>query len=700
MKEKKAMSSPDITTILDEILEKVADTIVENIYELNDIYVLKLKGFTKGSLRQHSLLIEAGKRIHLTEYSRIFPERPSNKCLTFRKFLKNGKITGILQLGSDRIVDIRIKNFESGKSYSLFCELFGKGNLIIIEHLDGGDGTQRSKVIFGLWYKVMKDRKLLPGKDFEFPPARGKPLVKVTLEDLEGISDEDLADDVVKVLMKRFGSSGEVVEEILAISKIEKTTTASELIPRRTSDILQGIQEYLTRLSAGPPQIGYAADGRPSNVVPYPYVSLSFAQAKVFPSFNAACDEYFSPIELESETKGEADVKNRVEQISKTLAKQQAHINELHEEMEKNKETGDILYQNVHLIKELCSNILSANKRGIPWDQIAEKLSLGKEKGIASAALYDHLEPNTKELRLSIEGSKLTIDFTKDVMTIANDYYEKSKKAERKIAGATTVISNLNTELRSTEAEKVRNEILAKTRVRKRRDKKWFEQYHWTVTRSGKLVIAGKNAKMNEQLAKRRLEQQDMFLHADIQGAPYTIIKKSTDITILKSLGHETTDDGGILSRIDHESSISSEDIKEAASIAGCYSKAWKAGLGWAEVYSVVPDQVGFTAPTGEYLPKGSIAVSGRREYIKVPLELFIGIYFDDENANIFVSGSETTMQAVTSLYTRIKSSSGSQKKSEIGKKLLSFFEKSVKDEMQQGKLRGLQLNEIILRIP
>ena len=195
------MSSADIAIILDEIGEGLVDYTVDNIYELEQIYVIRFKGFRPGRPRQPSLLIEPGKRIHLTEYARTFPQLPSPKCLTFRKFLKNGRLTRISQLGFDRVIVLEITNAETGKRYSLYCELFGRGNLILVEHFDSptADG-QHNRVLFALWYRVMRDRQLLAGKEFLFPPSRGKSILHLTKEDLLAIPSQDLDTKSLKSL--------------------------------------------------------------------------------------------------------------------------------------------------------------------------------------------------------------------------------------------------------------------------------------------------------------------------------------------------------------------------------------------------------------------------------------------------------------------------------------------------------------------
>ena len=72
----------------------------------------------------------------------------------------------------------------------------------------------------------------------------------------------------------------------------------------------------------------------------------------------------------------------------------------------------------------------------MPWEDIEERLNIGKEKGIKSASLFDKLliKKGLMKMNLPSNGSQrsVTIDFRKSLTEIANEYYEKAKKSEKK----------------------------------------------------------------------------------------------------------------------------------------------------------------------------------------------------------------------------------------------------------------------------
>ena len=72
-------------------------------------------------------------------------------------------------------------------------QIFGKGNFVVID--------ANNRVVFALWYRKMRDRDLLPGKQFEFPPILGTPLIDITIDNLtQSIESEDPNLQVVRFL--------------------------------------------------------------------------------------------------------------------------------------------------------------------------------------------------------------------------------------------------------------------------------------------------------------------------------------------------------------------------------------------------------------------------------------------------------------------------------------------------------------------
>jgi len=219
---------------------------------------------------------------------------------------------------------------------------------------------------------------------------------------------------------------------------------------------------------------------------------------------------------------------------------------------------------------------------------------------------------------------EIELDLKKSLHEAAGEYYDRAKKMKKKAEGAREALEKSKRELEKAQtAEKP-------TTLEKKRKREWFEKYHWLKTTNGFLTIAGRDATSNEQVVKRQMEKGDLFFHADIQGAAATIL-------------------------IDGQKA-KKQDREDAARLAAVFSKAWTAGVGAIDVYSVKPEHVKTAAKAGESLAKGSFVMEGKREWFKkVPLEVFA-----------FVDGDTPSL----STQEGIKITPGKTKKSDLAKKL------------------------------
>src|SRR5207245_641644 len=85
----------------------------------------------------------------------------------------------------------------------------------------------------------------------------------------------------------------------------------------------------------------------------------------------------------------------------------------------------------------------------------------------------------------------------------------------------------------------------------------------------------------------------------------------------LRETGAEATPNSDILDPV----------AQEVAQATVSFSRAWKDELGTANAYWVRPDQVKKSAPTGQYLPRGSFYIEGRKNFVKnVKVELAVAI--------------------------------------------------------------------------
>ena len=156
----------------------------------------------------------------------------------------------------------------------------------------------------------------------------------------------------------------------------------------------------------------------------------------------------------------------------------------------------------------------------------------------------------------------------------------------------------------------------------------WFERFKYSIMSDNKLLVGGKDAKSNDGLVKKHLKADDMYLHADLHGAPSCALQSIRGFEIDEN-PLSTIPPGVPAFRLSDKmkeiTPITDDLLEEAAQMAICWSRAWQSGKGHGTVYAVKPGQVSKTAQTGEYIGKGAFIVRGQRKWFK-DLDMKIGI--------------------------------------------------------------------------
>ena len=116
---KRNLSSFDIYVIVSE-LQNLVDGYVDKIYQLSRSEIL----FRFKKKDKYQVYVRNGELICTTDKKLETPTKPSTFCMTLRKYLQNGKITGVSQHEFDRIIKIDIGKKEGatmvcgGEEYS------------------------------------------------------------------------------------------------------------------------------------------------------------------------------------------------------------------------------------------------------------------------------------------------------------------------------------------------------------------------------------------------------------------------------------------------------------------------------------------------------------------------------------------------------------------------------------------------------
>jgi len=674
------MTSFDVFAIVHE-LKDLETARLENIYQIESLFLFVFRKIGQG---KQVLVVEPEVRVHLTRFERLKPKVPPNFCMAMRRHLRGAKVVQVFQHNFDRIIGIKLERGE--ESLTLIVELFKRGSLIVVRN----DGT----ILMSLYYKKMRDRNILPGKPFHYPPLVGSTIFSLTREELEKLLKKSES-DVVRTLARAVNLGGLYAEEIVQRSGIAKDQPANMLEEVEVAKLWNVLTIISSRIRASPPDLDPTLvlnETQPIDATPFLLQRYTNSDASVKlqsrTTMNEALDDFF--IEQEKEMiaktrkpeKKEVDTQSDVKQRSKEeirlehqLKQQENLLKEFSEQSEQANRIGSHILANLPIIEEITSTILNARKNGFSWDEISKKIHEGQEKGIESAKKIHKLEPDQSLVIVEIEEMLIELDFTKKVTAIAQEYFTYARKQKNKINGAMEAIEKTKKRLERAKqdfAEELREQEISESTIVERRKREWYEKFRWFWSSDGFLIIAGRDARSNEALVRRYMKKGDIFVHATVHGAPHTIILAE---------GKE----------------VPESTIQEAGQLAASFSSAWKAGIGATDVYYVDPEQVSFTPQSGEYLVRGGVIVRGKRNFLKgTTLETAVGVIIEEKYARA-IGGPLSAIKAKTDDLIILKP--GDETRGNVAKQIRTILASNV-PEQEKRKVLLLDLNEFVQFIP
>lgn len=635
------MSNVDIYRIVKELNEEIIGTRIDKSYQPTyDTIRIKLRKAGEG---RKDLVMQAGVRIHLTDYPQPNPTIPPNFPMLLRKHLSGGTITSIKQHNFDRIIEITVqKNVE----YTLIVELFSKGNVILLD--------EHRNIISPLKHRKWQDRKVTSHEEYKYPPEKGININDTNPDEIKDVLKSSDADVTRTIAMNGLG--GLYAEEIISYTNIQKTKLAKDLTDEEIVELDNAIKELFNRIENEPnPQIIIEKEDNSKNkdLVPINLNKYKEYESKPFDNFNIAADEFYSKKIVNDIKSQEEDAwSKRIGKFEKRLNMQEESLEGFYKTIDETQHKGDTIYAHYNEIQGILDVIANARLK-YSWKEIGSIIKKSKKEGnIPELSMIESVD-KMGVLSLKLDDVVVQIDSNIGIPESAEKYYNKGKKAKRKINGVKEAIENTKKEIAKLESKKeiAIEELKEKQKPKEKRELKWYEKIRWFISRDGYLVIGGRDANSNEQVVKKYSKNNDIYLHCDIHGAPSTIVQNNSDDEIPEST------------------------LYDAACFASSYSSAWSEGFSSYDSYWVTLDQVSKTPQSGEFLKKGSFVIRGRKNFIRnVPVLIAIGIVEYDDDKRI-MAGPVQCLDKMTDNYVIVKP--GFTKKERISKDILNIIDKN-----------------------
>jgi predicted ribosome quality control (RQC) complex YloA/Tae2 family protein len=592
------------------------------------------------------LVIVSGRRLYLSQRDRPMPSQPSQFAMVLRKHMNNSRLIEVKQLGFDRIISMTFEH-GSGK-LKLIIELFRDGNVLLLDD----DGV----IIQPLTHAKYASRSLKRGVLYVPPPAAVDPR-EMNREKLDKLLDES-DDDLIRTLAAR-GNLGRIYgSAICASASLEENLKAKDLNDEQREVLDTAIIGLLKELANNDSSKMWfenkeilkkwkktndlnERDELSGGIKEISPIDLKYLDSELSMEIDTLCSGYdaafgshdasaFIRREEEKLIEIGQDEGEKKAKLERRADQQRNAIGRFLSQAAINQELGKAMQENWPHLETIMTQFNEAISK-FTWQEVSEKVReiqwidrLDPKKGTFVAFLPDEQgEP----------GASVTLHADKTVHQNAQRYFQDARTLKEKSKGARKALEN--TENAKSKQEKRRKKDVAAGRVRgiQRSKKFWFEKYRWAILDNGHIIVGGRDARGNDTIVRKHLNSNDLYIHADLHGAPSCSLKLKDGFTIM---GDISESQNGIKSMqiaqnlgegVDDARELDEIIIAQAAQIAVCWSRAWGSGGAAATAFHVRPSQVSKQTESGESLGRGSFVVRGKRTWHRdMNLEIGMGI--------------------------------------------------------------------------
>ncbi|KDE96002.1 fibronectin-binding protein [Staphylococcus sp. TE8] len=510
-----------------KMVESLQSLVSGRIHKINQPENDTIIMVVRQNRKNHQLLLSihpSFSRLQITDKKYDNPFNPPMFARVFRKHLEGGFIENIRQIGNDRRVEIDIKSKdEIGDTMhrTIILEIMGKhSNLILVD--------ENRKIIEGFKHltpNTNQYRTVMPGFEYEAPPSQNK-LNPYEISGQEALKYIDF-------------NSGKISKQLLNSFEGFSPLITNEIVSRRqfmTQDTLpEAYDEVMAETQLSPTPVFHKNHETGKEDFYFMKLNQFYDDVVEYDSLNDLLDRYY-------DARGERErVKQRandlVRFVQQQLQKQQNKLSKLIDEYEsaKDKETqqlyGELITANIYRIKQGDESVTALNY--YTGEEVTIPLNPTKSPSVNAQYYYkqyNRLKTREHELDHQIHLTKENIDYFSNI--------------EQQLEHITV-----------DDIDDIRDELADQGFMKQRKNtkKKKNAQIQLQTYRSsdGDTILVGKNNKQNDYLTNKKAQKSHIWFHTkDIPGSHVVILNDSP----------------------------SDETIKEAAMLAGYFSKAGNSG--------------------------------------------------------------------------------------------------------------------------
>ena len=634
------------------------------------------------------LVIVRGKRLYLSRRDRPMPNNPSPFAMLLRKHLGNSRLVEVEQVGFDRVL---ILTFEHGGGrLKLVIELFRDGNVLLLDDED--------VIIQPLTHVKYASRSLKRGEQYIPPPETVDPR-GLNRAELDTILDES-NHSMIRTLAARVNLGriyGNAVCTAAGIGLDEPADSIDDEQRQALSDAMTGLLEELSEgegsylwfedsdglMAWKAAEDPVSIDSASSGISEFSPIELPFMDSSMqvdIENLSAAYDAVFGAhdaiayIRREEEklaAVGEDEEEQRAK-LDRRALQQRSAIERFESQAILTQVLAKSIQDNWTHVDDLLSQVNSLIENE-DWQALDRK--------VEDVAWIDRVDPAKRTIlaRLPDEdnepGASVTLAVEKSVHQNAQTYFEQARTLKDKAKGAKAALERTETQATKEQAKRAKEAAAGRVRLAKRSKRFWFEKHRWGILSDGRMIVGGRDAKGNDTVVRKYLRPTDLYIHADLHGAPSCSLRLRDGLEVDPNpIGFRP--EGVASLKISQEFADGLEDaqnlpagiIEEGAQLAIAWSRAWGSGGAAATAFHARPAQVSKQTESGESIGRGAFVVRGQRTWYRdVPMEIAIG-FATINNIPIPVSGTAAGVSKICQRWALIKP--GREKKETIANRI------------------------------
>ena len=452
-------------------------------------------------------------RVHFTKYAPDNPQTPPMLCMLLRKTLVGAVLTGLQQVGLDRVLflDFDASNEIGDRVHPSLCiEIMARhSNIILLD--ENGTVIDAVKRIDAAKSSV---REILPGVPYELPPAQDK--VNLLQEDARTAYERVLPEGEARLsaaLLHSLQGVSPIVCRELASRAAGEDLPVSSLSLAQKDILLQELEALLKRVRGGSPEPEMVLqEGKPVDFAFLPVRQYgSLMNVRAYPELSALLDDFYTERDRAERTKQRAQDLFRL--LTSTMERITRRLNAQRAELAASEDREEL-----RIRAELINAYQYTLEKGAPFYDVENYYDENRILRI----------PADPALTPARNAQKYYKEYRK-AQTAQRVLTEQIAAGEQELQYIESVFDALSRSQSERELAEIREELAAGGYLKRRRSAKQKAPKALPpmefCTDDGFSVLVGRNNVQNDKLSLKMAAKNDLWLHTkNIPGSHVILV--------------------------------------------------------------------------------------------------------------------------------------------------------------------------------